>query len=389
MTLVVDLPIDGPATHALVIGVGDYPHLLGGSAAQKARFDGGMGQLSSPPASARAFADWLRDRFNSPSRPLASLELLIGEAPQAAGEGAAEGAAAATLSETSIAQMQQAAVRWQGRARHKEDLLIFYFCGHGVAQGQMFNLVAGDFGADAGLPYSGLVDVALLLKGMSASPATDQCYFIDACRTATADFLDAEDYGQALVQKAGPPARELAQCVYYSTLGGGASHGDPGRLSLYTHALLQALGGAGAANTDGDWRINTVRLFEAMSHLMTTLPDPRLTHVQVPQSGSQVKFDLHHLVGLPLVPVVVQAEQHAGATPPPATIAVRKAQQIVARHPQGAPPPQAFEWRHRYFETWLDCGPISIEWAVAATEPEAHDHYLQPPGVRFKVRDPA
>ena len=42
-------------THALVIGVGDYPHLNGGSNARTEHHDG-MEQLTSPPIPARLFA---------------------------------------------------------------------------------------------------------------------------------------------------------------------------------------------------------------------------------------------------------------------------------------------------------------------------------------------
>ena len=56
--LVHDVAVAGPATHALVIGVGDYPHLNGGSEKRTEQHDG-MEQLTSPPISARLFASWL------------------------------------------------------------------------------------------------------------------------------------------------------------------------------------------------------------------------------------------------------------------------------------------------------------------------------------------
>ena len=70
-----------PATHAFVIGVGHYPHLVGGGAAL---FPGHMkmGQLSSPPASARAFASWLSEHHNNPDRPLGSVALLVSDSAQ-------------------------------------------------------------------------------------------------------------------------------------------------------------------------------------------------------------------------------------------------------------------------------------------------------------------
>src|SRR5213595_609297 len=70
----------GPATHAIVICAGDYPHLLLGSATLSNHHDG-MGQLSSPPISARAFAEWLIKSYWNPYKPLESVALLLAEAP--------------------------------------------------------------------------------------------------------------------------------------------------------------------------------------------------------------------------------------------------------------------------------------------------------------------
>ena len=70
--------VDGPSTHALVIGVGAYPHLLRGKGMLSPDHDG-MGQLSSPSASARGFCRWLIEAINDPSKPLASVSLLLSE----------------------------------------------------------------------------------------------------------------------------------------------------------------------------------------------------------------------------------------------------------------------------------------------------------------------
>src|SRR5687767_132933 len=69
--------------HALVIGVGDYPALVGGASPLYPQH-GGMGQLTSAPVSAIAFADWLTagppTGYDSSQAPLLSLELLISAA---------------------------------------------------------------------------------------------------------------------------------------------------------------------------------------------------------------------------------------------------------------------------------------------------------------------
>ena len=78
--LVHEQDVAGSATHALVIGVGSYPHLVGGG--RRLTTDNeGMRQLRSPPVSARAFARWLFTMRYLP-KPLASLALLVSEEPQ-------------------------------------------------------------------------------------------------------------------------------------------------------------------------------------------------------------------------------------------------------------------------------------------------------------------
>ena len=77
-------PSATPGTHALIIGVGGYPHLPGGTGptiADPTMF-AGLTQLTSPPASAVALAEWLvaadAERWVA---PLASVDLLVSPHP--------------------------------------------------------------------------------------------------------------------------------------------------------------------------------------------------------------------------------------------------------------------------------------------------------------------
>ncbi len=84
MTFVHRIPSDGPATHALLIGVGGYDHLDGGRRKRlpnPSEF-GGLGQLTSPPRSAIAVARFLAASKKANWRaPLASVDLLVSPAP--------------------------------------------------------------------------------------------------------------------------------------------------------------------------------------------------------------------------------------------------------------------------------------------------------------------
>ena len=74
MTLVFQSPdgLEGARTHVLVIGVGRYPHLKDGSG-RVLENHYGLGQLTSPPLSAAAIADWFVGApFRNPAAPLGS-----------------------------------------------------------------------------------------------------------------------------------------------------------------------------------------------------------------------------------------------------------------------------------------------------------------------------
>jgi len=65
-----------PGTHVLIIGIGEYPHLIRGENENTAIAEG-MEQLDAPPISARAVAKWFLDNFENPERPLASLAMVF------------------------------------------------------------------------------------------------------------------------------------------------------------------------------------------------------------------------------------------------------------------------------------------------------------------------
>ncbi|WP_311732527.1 caspase family protein [Sphingomonas sp. BK580] len=385
-----DKSVAGPATHVLIVGVGDYPHLPGGASEVKARFDDGMKQLSSPPASARAFADWVISHLSSPVRPLATVELLLSEPNLAYSPPARGGRKApdAVAGPAAVQAISDAALRWKARGDAEPgSLLIFYFCGHGFSKGTDFALVASDFGGNAGLPMLGLIDLPRFLAGMIDCGSTDQCYFIDACRTATGSLIEMNNYqGNTLVQKLGAVTPGVAQCVYYSTLGGTRAHGRKGRPSFFTQALLKALAGVAASNDDGDWRVKTARLFEALAHLMLNFPAPG-RKVQSPQSGSQVQFELHRIQGDPELPFLVGFAEHAGPRPPSAisSILFRQAGADVSAYPATVPPlPRPCDWRPDVFETWLSAGETEMVLSRADGDVAIERHSLQPPGKTLK-----
>lgn len=85
MALLFDQIQQIPQTHVLIIGVGAYPYLDGGSSPVQQTFDGAqlLGQLSSPPVSAEAFYNMVVDLHNNDSwiKPLGSVDVLVSADP--------------------------------------------------------------------------------------------------------------------------------------------------------------------------------------------------------------------------------------------------------------------------------------------------------------------
>ncbi|MFC7259235.1 caspase family protein [Streptomyces lutosisoli] len=302
-----------PRTHALVIGVGKYPHLAGGEA--PVADSDGMRQLSSPPVSARALATWLLAEYNDPQRPLGSVALLLSE-EQPAPFTDPRTQTAHDVDVATIDNILAAITEWYDRGDSNVDnRLVFYFCGHGVSQGDDMALLAADIFADEHNPLNGALDFAGLMNGLKRCKATQQVFFVDACRSNSDVLIQSSGTRFAGRTPLGAGARPLDlprrfHIPYYATLAGDRSHARPGQVSVFTEALLKSLAGAASDDPEGDWRVNTSHLLEAIDHFMH---QPQfagaVAGVQVPSVGELPVFVLHELPGPPVVPVYVSCER--------------------------------------------------------------------------------
>lgn len=300
----------GQATaHAIVIGVGDYPHLNGGSG-NKTNLHGGLKQLSSPAESARAFTDWLLTEFNNPAKPLATVSLLISDTDDTTEYHHPKLAVPVIVEKANIGNVKKAVREWKAYGDKNEDnLVMFFFCGHGVARGlDWLTLLLSDYGESDDIPMEGALDFTAFRRGMAQCKASEQCYFIDSCRKTSDIATRTTETGTSIVQDSQnrPDSyADLKYAVFYSTLGGEAAYGRKNKPSYYTEELIKGLNGTGSNNRNGDgkWRVSTSELNMAIHWGLSLLGEK----IKVPMS-TLVQFEFHELLHEPVVPVTIYCE---------------------------------------------------------------------------------
>jgi Caspase domain len=309
--LVHEKAVAGPATHAIIIGVGAYPHLNGGTPGGLTPDHDGMGQLSSPPISARMFADWLIRSFNHPDKPLATVALLVSAAAKEKFVNPATDAAYDVEPATAAAAIE-AIKAWKERGDTEAgNLMLFYFCGHGITEGTDTALLLADFGADRENSLDGALDLRKLWLGLQRCRATEQCFFIDACRVPSNMLAAAAGFVGKVPIKPGPRdpnwEKPVRAPIFYATFNGAKAYGLPGAPSLYSQVLMKALAGWGADDENDTWRVTTSRLAEALENAVARKAR-EFDRLQLTTADGMTKIYLHHLSTGPSVPVYVKSE---------------------------------------------------------------------------------
>ncbi|HUF50128.1 MAG TPA: caspase family protein [Longimicrobiales bacterium] len=305
MTLICDTT-NARSAHALVIGIGAYPWLIGGDQPTFAQH-GGMDQLTSAPASARAFASWFLTEFSHPELTDRTLDLLLADAAADTFDG---GNGPVQVERATMANVRQAVHRWVARGDADEDsLLLFFFCGHGLGKGKQTVLLMEDFGS---LPGPQSLTVAMdfdgFLMGMDQCAARRQCYFVDACRVGTPFALNTLNYfgDPVMVPAAKISNRVRSAPVFYSAVPGTAAYGRKEQPSFFTASLLNAFKGAGADDNTGTWRVETDILHRGIRvHLKRAVGNTAASGQLSLTDGLADSFALHELKVDPVVPVEV------------------------------------------------------------------------------------
>ncbi|MEU4237726.1 caspase family protein [Actinoplanes sp. NPDC026619] len=262
----------GPALHALIIGVGAYPHLKDGSGTplpDLGRF-GAPGQLTSPPRSALAWTDALIAARDEWLAPLGTVDLLVSSPPKPADDGGDDHEPATRDA------IQSAFGRWWKRCdRHADNIALFVFCGHGL-QAESQVLLAADFGHDEHSPWMKAFDFDRTRLAFMANHARTQLFVVDACREVTLANLETPvPYAPPLRE---PGKRDPLRCEFdftaRATSRKRSAYGKPNEPSYFTKALLRGLDGGAASRIRREWLVTTGDLAGHLDALMAMVDAP-------------------------------------------------------------------------------------------------------------------
>jgi hypothetical protein len=283
-------PINVAQTHVLVIGVGEYLHLLRGS-----KFDRepavnsfGLSQLTSPPISAAAFANWLPNLANKKA-PVGTVELLLSPADYTDGHGNSLAVDLPTM-----ANVKAAFRAWSQRTdANSANVAIFYYCGHGLEKEGTTILLPCDFGTPAEANISAnMIDFDLTFNcNLLESRAKTQLYLVDSCRETPTQLLALRTSPTALISTTKLQQLPRDAPVIKATNSGLRAHGDPGNISFFTTALLNCLQKVGARGQNGGkWEVTTSSLGQAMKYCLQRMKRPGLGPL-VCDVGGKSNFD--------------------------------------------------------------------------------------------------
>lgn len=288
----------GPAVHALVIGVGHYqnPNLAGLEGAAK---------------SALAFATWLHDRHKPPGFARGSIDVLASKP-----DGQPVTWQGKALDPPTTTNVQQAVDALHARVDPLvDDMVVFYFCGHGIEMGDLRSLLLEDVDPTSAVdPFRNAIAFDDFVDGMASCGPRKQVYVLDACRELPLGFGQWDDnvsLGQPMMRpnlkrqaKLGPRVHVVLDGASPTQKAWECPNGG-----WFTDALLTVLEGAAGDNrftpSSDEYSVSTRDITDVVKYLASSqFLDPP-AGPQDPKRRGDGDLDFHIPVHPPVVPVLV------------------------------------------------------------------------------------
>lgn len=236
MTLVVENKNDGPGTHVLVVGVGRYPFFPG--------YRQGMnteGQIDSAEIGAQHVANWFANKFFHPTKPLASLRLLLSN-EQGNTWVARDGAKPVDAATTE--NFMDAYTGWMADGNERPDnALVLYFAGHGIGNLEQQSLFCEDYNSTPARKMEGAIDYRVLERAIGANSSASHAWiFMDTCRGNDLVQTVNGEFGRKVDSEVGPIANPEGPRIstIFATAPGGQAHGNAGAPSFFSEAMVRA-----------------------------------------------------------------------------------------------------------------------------------------------------
>jgi hypothetical protein len=267
MTLVFDHVSGTPQIHAFIVGIGAYPFLTGGVSAIAQTLAGvsRLGQLTSPPISAVAFYNnlLLLNQNGNLVLPLGSVEFIGSEIP-----GSGSIPAGLTSEEPTRQNIAHAYDRWIDKCESNADnLAIFYFCGHGIEDGDQI-LLCSDFGMRPNNPLEGSFNFDKTKIAVIQLKVNYQLFFVDACR----DILPGNLVSPWTPTELNPASKLGNTCKNHATFKAAAPNEGafsvPNSISYFTNAIIKGLNGTISQPRNGKWLVTSSDLYLKINTLM-------------------------------------------------------------------------------------------------------------------------
>lgn len=261
---------DEPATHAFVIGVGNYPH-------RQPQWGGlpdlaNVPNLASAADSAKFVSEWLLHNQDSLTARLGSLDVLISDPP--GGANRLPWDPGAPIDAATEANVRLAGQAWFNRLRKRAgDVALFYCCGHGAAHTALPVLFLEDLNGDEANPWSHL-NVGKLAQALRRMmPLRSAFMFSDTC----SEFLTNFELGDALETRFFPPpspfdpARDkvlLLRAAPDALLAyEGADPTTGVKLGRFTQTVIKGLDGSSARLRNDGWTVYPSELINDLKTL--------------------------------------------------------------------------------------------------------------------------